>query len=77
MAGRSVMSPLQSTLDEYLAPRRALGHNLCDSERLLRRFVMFADHAGAPYITTELALAWATQSATVQPTEWARRRLGV
>jgi integrase/recombinase XerD len=67
------MSPLQRTLDEYLALRRALGHKLRGSERLLRRFVTFADHAGSPYITTELALAWATQSATVQPAEWARR----
>lgn len=70
------MSPLQNALDEYLALRRALGHKLCDAGRLLRRFVAFADHAGAPYITTELALAWATQSTTVQPAEWARR-LGV
>jgi integrase len=70
------MSPLQSTLDEYLALRRALGHKLCDAERLLRRFVAFADRAGAPYITTELAMAWATQPAAVQPAEWARR-LGV
>src|SRR5260370_12441035 len=67
------MSPLQSALDEYLALRRALGHKLRDAGRLLQRFVVFADHAGASYITTELALAWATQSATVQPAEWARR----
>jgi integrase len=70
------MSPLQSALDEYLALRRALGHKLRDPGRLLQRFVGFADHAGAPYITTELALAWATQSATVQPAEWTRR-LGI
>jgi integrase len=69
------MSPLQSALDEYLALRRALGHKLRDPGRLLQRFVGFADHAGAPY-TTELALAWATQSATVQPAEWTRR-LGI
>ena len=67
------MSPLQSALDEYLALRRALGHKLRDSGRLLQHFVAFADHAGAPYITTELAAAWATQSATVRPAEWARR----
>jgi hypothetical protein len=67
------MSPLQNALDEYLALRRALGHKLRDAGRLLQRFVVFADHTGAPYITTELALAWATQSATVQPAEWARR----
>ena len=70
------MSPLQSALDEYLALRRALGHKLRDPGRLLQRSVGFADHAGAPYITTELALAWATQSATVQPAEWTRR-LGI
>ncbi len=32
------MSPLQETLDEYLAMRRALGHKLCLAGRLLQQF---------------------------------------
>lgn len=67
------MSPLQTALDEYLAERRALGHKLCLSGRLLQRFVEFADHAGAIWITPELALEWATQPADAQPAQWAGR----
>jgi hypothetical protein len=50
------MSPLQETLDEYLAMRRALGHKLCLAGHLLEQFVAFADRAGATYVTTDLAL---------------------
>ena len=67
------MSPLQSALDEYLALRHALGHKLHLAGRLLQRFVDFADHTGATYITTELALRWATQPADAQPAQWANR----
>jgi integrase/recombinase XerD len=67
------MSPLQSALDEYLAVRRALGHKLRLSGRLLQRFVEFADQAGATCVTTELALQWATQPTDAQPAQWANR----
>ncbi len=67
------MSSLQSALDEYLAVRHALGHKLRLPGRLLQRFVDFADHAGVPYITTELALEWATQPADAQPAQCANR----
>jgi integrase/recombinase XerD len=67
------MSPLQTALDEYLTVRRALGHKLRLSGRLLQRFVEFADHAGAIWITTELALEWATRPADAQPAQWANR----
>jgi integrase len=40
---------------------------------LLRRFVEFAEQAHADYITTELALKWATQPAHAQPAQWANR----
>ena len=60
------MSPLQETLDEYLAMRRALGHKLCLAGRLLQQFVTFADLAGAAYVTTDLALAWVSQSGGAQ-----------
>lgn len=67
------MSALQLALDEYLALRHALGHKLRLPGRLLQRFVDFADHAGAAYITIELALGWATQPADAQPAQWANR----
>ena len=67
------MSSLQAALDEYLAVRRALGYKLLLEGRLLRRFIEFAKHARADYITTELALKWATQPAHAQPSQWANR----
>ena len=67
------MSSLRTALDEYLAVRRALGYKLLLPGRLLRRFIEFADRADADYITTELALKWATQPAHVQPSQWANR----
>jgi integrase len=67
------MSPLQTALDEYLAGRRALGHKLRLSGRLLQRFVEFADNTGVTCITTELALEWATKPTDAQPAQWANR----
>jgi hypothetical protein len=67
------MSSLQTALYEYLAVRRALGHKLVLEGRLLRRFIDFAKHVRADYITTELALKWATQPADAQPSQWANR----
>jgi integrase/recombinase XerD len=67
------MSKLQAALDEYLAVHRALGFKLRLAGRLLQRFIDFADRTGAAYITTELALAWATQPAAAQPAQWANR----
>ncbi|TGS81053.1 integrase [Mesorhizobium sp. M3A.F.Ca.ET.174.01.1.1] len=49
------MSALQAALEAYLAARRALGHKLRLSGRLLQRFVVFAEASGATFITTEIA----------------------
>jgi integrase/recombinase XerD len=70
------MSKLQTILDEYLAVRRALGYKLYDTGLLLQQFVEFAEQSGAAYITTELALRWATQPAHARRTWWSSR-LGV
>jgi len=67
------MNALRAALDEYLAIRHALGHQLRCAGRLLRRFVEFAEHAHADCITTDLALTWATQPAQAQPAQWANR----
>ena len=67
------MSKLQVALDEYLAIHRALGYKLRVPGRLLQCFVDFAGRQGASYITSELALAWATQPVGAQPAQWANR----
>jgi integrase/recombinase XerD len=67
------MSSLQIALNEYLAVRRALGYKLLLEGRLLRRSIEFAEHARSDYITTDLALKWATQPAHAQPSQWANR----
>ena len=45
-------------LDRYLSVRRSLGYDLRPDERILRRFVRFADREGAPHIDTALFLRW-------------------
>jgi integrase/recombinase XerD len=70
------MSKLQAALDEYLAVRRALGYKLYGAGLLLQQFVEFAEQSGAAYITTDLALKWATEPADSRQTWWAMR-LGV
>lgn len=67
------MNPLQATLDDYLAMRRALGHKLCWPGKLLQQFVAFAGQTGADFITADLALTWATQRPTGHSAEWGRR----
>jgi len=57
------MSELREAVDEYLAIRRALGFKLVDPGRLLHKFVLFAEQKGASFITTDLAVEWATQQA--------------
>lgn len=67
------MSPLEQALDEYLAIRRALGFELREMAGCLRNFVAFLRTEGASYITTELALRWATRPAAAQPATWTWR----
>jgi site-specific recombinase XerD len=67
------MSRLRSALKEYLALRRALGYKLYRTELQLKQFVEFAEHAGATYITTELALKWATNLVDARQYWWAQR----
>lgn len=67
------MNTLREALPEYLRLRRSLGFKLEDAGLQLPRFVSFVEDHGSARITTALALAWAQQSASVQPAEWARR----
>ena len=67
------MNTLREALPEYLQLRRSLGFKLEDAGLQLPRFVAFVEEHGSTVITTALALAWAQQSASVQPAEWTRR----
>lgn len=69
------MSGLAQAAEEYLAIRRALGFKLERHGRLLPDFVAFLEHAGASFVSTDLALGWARQpegNAT-----WWRERLSI
>lgn len=67
------MSPLSLHLEEYLALRRRLGFKLRDASYELHKFVRFAQQAKASFITTQLALEWATQPTGCQPAQWTAR----
>lgn len=68
------MSTLAKYAEEYLRLRRALGHDLAESARLLPRFVAYLEAIGATTITTEDALAWVQRpDADPSSTIWARR----
>jgi integrase/recombinase XerD len=55
------MISLPLHLDNYLRLRRQLGFKLVSAGLLLRQFLDFAQQQQVPFITTKVALAWATQ----------------
>ena len=61
------MNPLSRHLEEYLALRRRLGFELRDMGYELQKFLRFAQRAKASFVTTKLALEWATQPTGCQP----------
>lgn len=67
------MKTLRDGVEEYLEMRRALGFKLRLPGAALYDFVSFLEQEGASYITTELALRWATGPQEVQPAQWANR----
>ncbi len=67
------MSSLRDALIKYVAIRQALGAQFLEPARTLGHFVGFLDRKGAEYITTNLALRWATERKDVQRATWARR----
>lgn len=70
------MSEFHTAVRDYLAVRRRLGFTLRDAGWLLPDFADFMREKGSARITTQLALAWATQPAGASPVWW-RQRLGV
>jgi integrase/recombinase XerD len=49
---------IAAQLDRYLSVRRSLGYDLRTAERILRRFVRFADREDALHVDTALFLRW-------------------
>lgn len=67
------MSALSQAVEDYISVRRSLGYKLAESGRLLPDFVIYLEAAGATTVSTELAVAWATQPTGSTPVWWARR----
>ena len=67
------MSELRRHAEDYLRLRRALGFKLTLHGPLPAQFIGYLDAAGAPGITTELAVSFAQLPAGVQPILWAHR----
>jgi integrase/recombinase XerD len=68
------MSALSVTLNDYLALRRGLGHQLADAARLLPHFVAWMDATDRTTVTVAAAMEWAQQpDAEPGTTVWARR----
>ena len=60
---------LRQAVDEYLALCQAMGFKLHEESRLLLRFIDFLEAHGEVFITTDLAVRWATQCRAAQPTK--------
>jgi integrase len=60
------MSKLDARLNDYLKLRRQLGFKLSSAGCLLRNFVRFAEAQGSAFITTKMALRWATLPQNIQ-----------
>lgn len=70
------MTDLSAAVDSYLAMRRGLGFKLIDAGSLLPDFVDYLHRNGGEHVSTEMALAWATQPVNARPVWW-RQRLGI
>lgn len=73
------MSRLREAAENYLMMRRALGFKLTTWACHLRGFIDYCESQHAERITTELALAWATQTPRGSSDEvyWSRRLMVV
>ena len=67
------MSTLRQAIHDYIEMRRNLGFKLDDARRELLAFATFMEQQQVPFITVELALAWAQLPMNAQPSHWARR----
>lgn len=67
------MTPIQKSIQDYLALRRELGFKLRDAAICLSHFAAFMEAQGATRITTELALKWVQQNSSIRPSTRAQR----
>jgi integrase len=70
---RRDMNDLRQAVADYLAIRHALGFQLRGYDRLLGDLIDDLQRAGAPTLTTDLAVAWATKPTDAQPFRWKTR----
>ena len=68
------MSGLRDGLNDYLALRRGLGYKLERAESLLSDFVNYIEGQSSPFVTTKLALDWASLPSDASP-NWKAERL--
>jgi integrase/recombinase XerD len=68
-----MMSTLSQELDRYLIIRRSLGYKLSTDERILRKFISFAESENAKHINTGLFLRWQEVFGKAQKQTWAHR----
>ena len=71
------MKTLKQAAQEYIRMRRHLGFKMRHEERRLRRFVSFMEMQNASYITSKLALKWATEPPDAQRSTWGERLMCV
>jgi integrase len=64
---------LRAELDRYLRIRRSLGYDLGASERVLSRFIAFAESQGADHISTDLFVRWQAVFGHARRETWAAR----
>lgn len=67
------MNALAKALKDYLSLRTGLGFKLKDTSETLPKFVAFLRRRGAPFITTRLAVQWATEPQAAKKGYWAQR----
>jgi integrase len=67
------MSALRQAVEDYLTIRRSLGYKLESEGWLLPDFVDFVERSGSGFVTTALALSWATRRAEANLNSWASR----
>jgi integrase len=68
---------LAHELDRYLSVRRSLGYDLATAERILRRFVQYADGQGATHVTVDLFLRWQAVFGHARRSTWGARFITV
>ncbi len=71
------MSSLRQALNDYLMVRRALGFKLVREGELLPDFISFLECSDSAFITSAVAVNWATQPRDVHPAWWATRLIMV